>query len=87
MPLGLVVACKGRWTSTLIRPTQYELRRLYEAASRFGCTPLSMLAESQDGTWVRTRKGITMSADLYPELRSIVEEAEEYITAVLASWG
>jgi hypothetical protein len=42
---------------------------------------LRVWAETQDGTWIRTRKGITMSADLIGELKAVVDEAEDQIAA------
>jgi hypothetical protein len=42
---------------------------------------LRVWAETQDGTWVRTRKGITMSAEHYQELRTVIEGAEEVLAA------
>ncbi len=40
---------------------------------------LRVWAELEDGQWVRTRKGITMSVDRYPELVALVEELGRHL--------
>lgn len=40
---------------------------------------LRVWTETPDGEWVRTRKGITMSADLYPELRAVIDGLEAHL--------
>ncbi|MEX2237890.1 MAG: transcriptional coactivator p15/PC4 family protein [Dehalococcoidia bacterium] len=46
---------------------------------------LRVWAETQDGTWIRTRKGITMSADLIGNLKAVVDEAEGKIGAEIGT--
>ncbi len=40
---------------------------------------LRVWVEGDDGQWVRTKKGITMSVDLYPQLRSLVDGLEAHL--------
>lgn len=35
---------------------------------------LRVWAENQQGEWVRTRKGITMSTEVFPALRAVIDE-------------